>query len=282
MKTSQNGINKIKQFEGFREFAYPDPASPLFIAFPSKLWGFKSASSIEVPDEYRHLSGSPWTIGYGFTKGVTQYMRMTMAQADARLITEIIEEENAVRDACKVPPNQNQFDAMVCLAWNIGVNGFKRSSVLKAHNNGDFISASRAFGLWNKAGGKENAGLTRRRAAEAALYLKPVPGIVQRVVEGSIPDANAGEVSYEEEHNMPQAVDPERSLSASQINRAGAIGAGTAAVAAATETVNTVANFKMGIESLGQWLLPVALIVITVLCGYIIYMRYKQRKLGWV
>jgi lysozyme len=287
MKVSNQGLEKIKQFEAFREYAYPDPASDLFRAFPSKLWGFKPASEIEIPEEFRHLSGAPWTIGYGFIRGVTPQMRMLQSQADARLRVEIQDEENAVTNACTVKPNQNQFDAMVSLTWNIGVNGFRKSSVLKAHNRKDFISASRAFGLWNRANGKESAGLTRRRAAEAALYLKPVPGIVQNIVEGAIPSSHAGELPgmYGEVTSlpdMPQAVEPEKTMTESAINRAGAIGGGAAALAAVSESVNTVANIKSGVDSLGQWLVPLLLIVVVGLCGYIIWTRFKQRKEGWV
>jgi GH24 family phage-related lysozyme (muramidase) len=141
---SARGRALIKQFEGFRADAYQDVVGV-------------------------------WTIGYGFTRGVQPGQHMTAQQAEARLITELLGYEQAVLGGCTREPNQNQMDAMCSLAWNIGVGGFLRSTVLKAHNRGDAQSASRAFGLWNKAGGREWAGLTRRRAAEAALYLEPVP-----------------------------------------------------------------------------------------------------------
>jgi hypothetical protein len=66
---------------------------------------------------------------------------------------------------------------MVSLAFNIGLGGFRTSSVLRAHKAGNTSAAANAFGLWNKAtvDGKlvEMPGLTRRRAAETALYLTP-------------------------------------------------------------------------------------------------------------
>ena len=94
----------------------------------------------------------------------------------------------------------------------------QRSSVIKAHRRGDYQAAARAFGLWTKAGGKVWPGLTRRRAAEAALYLEPMPDDVSDPVEGP---AQA----------MPQVVEPERPMAASTINRAGVVAGGTAAVA---------------------------------------------------
>jgi lysozyme len=60
---------------------------------------------------------------------------------------------------------------MVALAYNIGLAGFRRSSVLHHHNAGNKAAAGNAFRLWNKAGGKVLAGLTRRREAERLLYL---------------------------------------------------------------------------------------------------------------
>ena len=68
------------------------------------------------------------------------------------------------------PASQEQFDAMVCLTYNIGPAAFARSTVLRKHNAGDFPAAAKAFLMWNKAGGKVLRGLTRRREAEAALY----------------------------------------------------------------------------------------------------------------
>lgn len=236
MKTSSRGISLIKQFEGFRSAAYQDVAGV-------------------------------WTIGYGFTHGVQAGDQMTRAQADQRLAEELRAYEAAVRAAAGAC-NQNQFDALVCFAWNVGVAGMRGSSVIKAHRRGDFDAAARAFGLWNKAGGKIWPGLTRRRAAEAALYLEPVPDDVSDPVEAPA-------------QPMPQAVEPERPMSASSINRAGVVAGGTAAVATVAETVSTVTSVKRGVEDLGSWLVPVLLLAVVGLCGYIVWERVKQRRGGW-
>ena len=112
------------------------------------------------------------------------------------------------------------------------------------------------------------AGLTRRRAAEAALYLKPMPDDVSDPVEGP---AQA----------MPQVVEPERPMAASTINRAGVVAGGTAAVATVAETVSTVSSVKRGVEDLGSWLAPLLLLAVVGLCGYIVWERIKQRRGGW-
>lgn len=274
MRTSQKGRAIIKKYEGFREYAYPDPASALYRAAPKLLWGLTSYEAIlsqlspEKRNQLQSLSGSPWTIGYGFTKGVKPGMQMTMAQAEARLITELLEYEQGVASSLQVEPPQNEFDAMVSLAWNIGVPRFRTSSVVKAHNRGDKASAGRAFGLWNKANGREMPGLVARRAGEAKLYLTPDP----KALPPETPEAPV---------EMPQSVDAERPMTSSSINRASVVAGGTATVAAVGETLNTINGVKYGVESLGSWLVPVALVAVIALCGYIIYERYQQRKNGW-
>jgi lysozyme len=245
MHVSPRGRALIKQFEGFRADAYQDVVGV-------------------------------WTVGFGFTRGVTPGQHMTLAQAEARLITELLGYEQAVLSACTLEPNQNQLDAMCSLAWNIGIAGFLRSTVLRAHNRGDFQSASRAFGLWNKAGGREWAGLTRRRAAEAALYLEPAPGLVQRVVEGAIPAAQAGEVPPPPPAQaMPQQIDHESGMGASGINRAATIAGTTAA------TVGAVSSIKQSVSDLGGWVVPLLCVAVVALAGYIIWQRWQQRKKGW-
>ena len=235
MKLSQQGLSLLKEFEGFRGEAY-----------------------IPVP-------GDVPTIGYGFTHGVKMGDVMTRADADTRLIEELRPYEMGVWQGCTNEPNQNEFDAMVLLCFNIGPAGFKRSTVLKAHNRGDHQAAARAFGLWNKSGGKVYAGLTRRRAKESALYLTPTPD------DESVPIAPA----------MPQRIDPESTMVESPINRAGVVAGGTAAVATVAETARTVADVKYSTQALGDWLVPVLLVAVVALCGFIVWQRLRQRSGGW-
>lgn len=232
MKTSNRGLSLIVQFEGFRGEAYRDVVGVV-------------------------------TIGFGFTKGVKMGDKMTLTEARDKLKHEIVGYEQGVLSACTRKPNQNQFDAFVCFAFNVGVAGFRKSSVLKAHNRGDFQAAARAFGLWNKAGGKVWPGLTRRRAAEAALYLEPVE-----------PEAVA-------EPEMPQAVEPERPMTASTINRASVAAGTTATLAAAGEALQAVQGVRSGLHGLEGWIVPGLLVVVVALCGYIITERLRQRKEGF-
>ena len=231
MKTSSKGIALITEFEGFREKAYQDVVGI-------------------------------WTIGYGFTIGVQPGDTITKAQAKARLARELDGYEAAVTRACTNEPNQNEFDALVCFAFNVGVSGMAKSSVIKAHNRGDHQAAARAFSLWNKAGGKVWPGLTRRRAAEAALYLTPMPDDVSDPAEGPALD-------------MPQRVDSESSLSRSPIVAGSGIAAGATAAAEVARSVSDVR------EALGDWL-PWVLVAIAVgAAGWAIWSRMQQRRGGW-
>lgn len=152
MKTSQNGIAKIAAHEGERLTAYFD------------------------------IAGVP-TISVGVTDGITvddvrNKRTITREESQAMFAMALAPRESAVERLCTVTPNQNQFDAMVSLVYNIGESAFSRSTVLKLHNQGDFAGAANSFLMWNKA--KVNGvlqpvqGLTNRRKDEASLYLMPV------------------------------------------------------------------------------------------------------------
>ncbi|MCA3247389.1 MAG: lysozyme [Azospirillum sp.] len=147
---------------------------------------------------YRDVAGV-WTIGYGHTRTAREGMRITQAEADRLLRADLDTFEAVVWDACIEVPNRNQFDAMVSLAFNVGAAGFRKSTVLRLHNRGNFVGAAKAFAMWNKARNAETgklepfAGLTRRRAAEAALYLTPVDDRPQTTSSATVegPDARA-------------------------------------------------------------------------------------------
>jgi lysozyme len=144
VKISAKGLDLIKLFEGFRPKAYLCPAGVL-------------------------------TIGYGSTgRHVTRGMVLSEAEAAILLDTDLDRFEHAV-DQLASRCTQGQFDALVSFAFNCGVGNLKISSILANHKTGKASLAAASFAKWNKA--RVNgvltplAGLTRRRAAEAALYL---------------------------------------------------------------------------------------------------------------
>lgn len=112
-----------------------------------------------------------WTIGYGHTLGVKLGDTITQVRADEMLADELNAFESRMLTLCTTNTNPYQSDAMTSLSFNIGLGAFAASTVLRKHNASDTEGAAAAFALWNKADGFPVAGLTRRRAAEAALYL---------------------------------------------------------------------------------------------------------------
>ncbi|WP_374424977.1 lysozyme [Chromobacterium sp.] len=141
MKTSDAGVTLVKSSEGLKLVAYKCPAGI-------------------------------WTNGYGHTgPDVTPGQVITQAQADALLARDLSRFETGVTRLVKVPLNQNQFDALVCFSFNLGLGALQGSTLLRLLNAGDYAGAAAQFLRWNKAGGKELPGLTRRRAAEQAMFL---------------------------------------------------------------------------------------------------------------
>ncbi len=213
-----------------------------------------------------------WTIGWGETDGVRPGDTCTKEDADRWLLEDLQERVRAVRDLCKVDPSPNELGAMVSLAYNIGINGFAQSTVLRAHNARDRQAASRAFGLWNMARDPKTGvltdlpGLTARRAREAALYLQPEPG------QAPMP--------------MPQAVEAESKPIASPINKSGVAALATGAISLVAEATEGLAGPMSRVRSLvvdtlgvpAHLLLPIVLVVVGIA---ILYYRQSQRKGGW-
>jgi lysozyme len=274
MRMNEEGLALLEEFESFVGHAYPDPYSPLGKALRAAgLWRRYLKAPIprsEMPESMRTLSGAPWTIGFGFTKDVSEGDRMTRAQGERRLAKELEDEYiQPILAACRVEPNPNELAAMACLAWNIGMgwqgmkkpkgakDGFRQSSVLRAHNRGDKQAAARAFGLWNKAAGEVSPGLTRRRAGESALYLKPVDG-------DSVP--------------MPQTVEPESNLARSPIISTATLSTGAGTLAVGAEAARSARDIR---ETIGDWLPWILVGVAVAAAGWAIWTRVKQRREGW-
>ena len=135
-----DGLRLLKSFEGLRLRAYQD--------------------SVGV-----------WTIGYGTTSGVRPGQVITEAQAEAFLKRDLDRFEAAVEDLVTVPLNDDQFSALVSFVYNVGEGALASSTLLRLLNRRDYQGAADQLLRWNKAGGAELAGLTRRRRAERALFL---------------------------------------------------------------------------------------------------------------
>lgn len=244
------------------------PINPAGVALLKEFEGW-------VPIAYRCPAGV-WTIGYGFTEGVEPGQSMTREEGDQRLAVELEHFAAGVRRLLTREATPNQFAALVVLAFNIGLAGFARSTVLRLHNAGDVDGAARAFAMWNKAGGKVLTGLVRRRAAEAALYLKPeIP--VQRLHRDRLKIEEGREIVKELALPMPQRVDAERPMMQSRIVQASSVSGGVAGLTLAAEGARAVSDIRF---SLGDWLPYIALAVVVLAAGWTIWERLKMRRGG--
>lgn len=117
-----------------------------------------------------------WTIGWGHTKTARQGMVITETQAEELLRQDLAWVEDTIKRLVKVPLEQNQFDALASLIFNIGGANFSKSTVLRRLNESDYKGAADAFLMWNKQRDKQTGkmnklrGLTIRRAEERALF----------------------------------------------------------------------------------------------------------------
>ena len=111
-----------------------------------------------------------WTIGYGHTQTAKPGLQIDESEAENLLRIDLASSELFVSRYIRLELNQNQFDALVSLVFNIGCGNFKASTLRMKLNRGDFIGAANEFPKWRKGGGRVLPGLVRRRALEKELF----------------------------------------------------------------------------------------------------------------
>jgi len=142
-------VEHVKRWEGMKLTAYPDPGS---------------------------RDGNPWTIGYGHTSDgfmkVERGLSISPKQAEDALEYDLNETAAAVDELVKVELSDNQFGALVSFAFNVGLAAFKRSTLLRKLNKGDYAAVPSELARWTRNDGTVMKGLVNRRAAEAGLWAK--------------------------------------------------------------------------------------------------------------
>src|SRR5207249_4061694 len=108
-------------------------------------------SLVAYPDGSNPDGSQKYSIGYGHS-GASEGQVITLAQAEALFTSDMQKYENIVNATCS-EASQQQFDAMVSLAYNIGVAGFADSTVARLHNARNYAGAADAFRLWNQSDG---------------------------------------------------------------------------------------------------------------------------------
>lgn len=148
-QVSRAAVDLIKRFEGYRQ------------------------TSAQLPD-------GRWTIGYGHTLTARPGASVSEKDAEALLLYDLISVAHSVNEHTYTPLTQNQFDALVCFAFNIGLENFLRSGVLRRINEGSLLQAACAMEMWRKADFEGERividALVRRRSAEKTLFLTPANG----------------------------------------------------------------------------------------------------------
>ena len=258
MQINQTGLDLIKRFEGLRLEAYQDAVGI-------------------------------WTIGYGHTETARPGMVITEAEAEALLRQDLDRFEAGVSSLVKVPINENEFSALVSLSFNIGTAALARSTTLKRLNRDDRAGAAEAMLWWNKVrqgdAFVELRGLTRRRAAEKALFLDPVADAVAPVTADTPEDpAESTRVTPIEEPDRRSNLSASRTMQGA--GATGAAGAATAATAIAdaakdVDMKNPFLQRAVGWIQTHQTEILIGVAVVLVLAAlYIAYARWDDWRKG--
>jgi lysozyme len=145
MKVSKNGLNLIKKHEGLRLKPYLCPAKKATIGYGNTY--YEDGTAVKITDE-----------------------AITLERAENLLSTMVDKFAKQVSSSLAVNVSQNQFDALVSFAYNIGIGNFTTSTLLKKTNKSDFNGAANEFKRWNKSGGIVLSGLVKRREEEEKLF----------------------------------------------------------------------------------------------------------------
>lgn len=202
-RLSQDGLRFVQNQEGLRLTAYRDPGD-------EQAWKKANAK--------RQAAGQPalpyagrWAIGYGHTgPDVREGMTITQEQAGYLFQNDVRRFEEAVASSVNVPVNQKQFDALVSFAYNVGIDGFQRSTLLKKLNAGDTAGAALEFRRWVRGGGGEGAddvvlpGLVQRRAREAQMFQEsaPMPTVPPGPQQAAQPDVRRVPADQRDEYRV--------------------------------------------------------------------------------
>lgn len=149
MKTGSKGVALIKKWEGYHT-RLPDGSCQAYL------------DKVAVPPV--------WTIGYGCTEGVYKGLVWTAKEAEAKLLEEIRQTEQEVAQLVHVELDQNRYDAVISIAYNLKGGIRKAPTLIKHLNNQDWDKAAQAFLLYCKTGGKTVKGLLNRRTEEKKLF----------------------------------------------------------------------------------------------------------------
>jgi len=140
---NQAGLDMIKYFEGWRDKPYDDGAGFMTVGYGHKIL---PSDTIPVP--------------------------ITKFEGESLLRSDLYDAERAVLRLIKIPLTDNQFAALVSFTFNLGGGALQRSTLRQKVNRKEHGEVPAEFMKWVRAGGRKLPGLIKRRAAEAALYVR--------------------------------------------------------------------------------------------------------------
>jgi lysozyme len=240
---------------------HPVSVSQQCVDLVKKFEGLHKMGEDGLVHSYRCPAGK-WTLGFGATKGIRSGMTCTVSEAEQRLKDDLGEHGKIVKRLVNVPLSQGQYDALVSFVFNVGGGAFKSSTALKRLNSGLYDDVPEQLQRWNKArvDGKLQPlrGLTRRRAAEAAIFSR----------DAQLPSDEGGPAMVQK----PTAEAP-KPLTKSKTM----VGAGIAGVATG---LNEVAGQLQGLVAYADSLKTIFLLCAIGGIALAAYARWKDHKEG--
>jgi len=240
---------------------HPQNVSKDCIDLVKRFEGLHKLKDDGLVHSYRCPAGV-WTLGFGATKGVRSGMKCTLAEAEQRLIDDLNEHGKIVKQNVNVPLSQGQYDALTSFVFNLGGGAFKSSTLLKVLSSGNYDAVPEQILRWNKArvGGKLQTlrGLTRRRAAEAAVFSR----------DAQLPSDEGGP----EMPQKPRAAAPKPLVKSKTMAGVGLAGAATG--------LNEMAGQLQGLVAYADSLKTIFLLCAVAGIALAAYARYKDHKEG--
>jgi lysozyme len=166
MKVSKAGEDLMHFFEGYRNKPYRCSAAIWTVGWGHAMYSDQLALPNIRKENYTGLIRSDYQLKEGDNRVWSKEELVNLFKVDI---------DSFERGVLRLSPNlvghQSKFDAVVSFAYNAGLGNYQRSTIRMKVNRGDWDGAAEAFMSWTKAGGKEVAGLVKRRKAEKALFL---------------------------------------------------------------------------------------------------------------
>lgn len=166
MKISEKGEHLMHFFEGYRNKPYRCSAAIWTVGWGHAMYADQLALPNVRKEGYTGLIRSDYQLKGEDARVWSKDELVDLFKVDINTF-----ERGVLRLSPTLANHQSKFDAVVSFAYNAGLGNYQRSTIRMKVNRGDWDGAAEAFMMWTKAGGKEVAGLVKRRKAEVALFL---------------------------------------------------------------------------------------------------------------